>query len=83
VPPPEELREPEDEDEPRDEEPEDEPLDDEPEPLEDELRDAPLEPRDDEDPTRALLEPLEEPLVRPVDGLEIEDEEEPPEDGRE
>ena len=56
-------------------EPEDEPRDAEPEPREAEPLDLP----DDEEPTRALLVPADEPLERPDEGLEIV----LPEDGRE
>lgn len=69
APPLEELREPEDDEEPRDEEPEDEPLED------DGLRDAPPELRDGEDPIRLPPELRDEPLVRPDDGLETDDDE--------
>lgn len=76
APPLEELREPEDDEEPR--EPEDEPRDEEPEdePLEDDgLRDAPPELRDGEDPIRLPPVLRDEPLVRPDDGLETDDDE--------
>jgi hypothetical protein len=61
APPPEEPR-----------EPEDEPRDAEPEPREELPRDAlPLDLPDDEEPTFAFPDPLEEPLDRPVEGLAI------------